>query len=92
MDMLDPTGATAVDAKALARRSASLAGAVVGILDNSKPNAGVLLARVAEALRQRHGARDVRVWRKPTSSHGAAVNVLDEIAATCDVTLTASAD
>ena len=92
MDMLDPAGGAAVDAKALAHRSAGLAGAVVGILDNSKPNARVLLASVAEALRRRHGARDVRVWRKPTASHGAAVNVLDEIAATCDVTLTASAD
>lgn len=92
MDILDPLGGTAVDAKALARRPAALTGAVVGILDNSKPNARVLLEQVADALRARHGARDVRVWGKPTSSQGAVPGVLDEIAAACDVALTASAD
>jgi len=71
MRMLDPAGATAVDAKALARRPATLAG-VIGILDNSKPNARVLLERVAGGLREGFGARDVRVWGKPSSSHGAA--------------------
>ena len=48
MEMLDPAGVTAVDVKALARRPAKLTGAVIGILDNSKPNARVLLERVAD--------------------------------------------
>ena len=92
MDMLDPAGTTAVDTKSLAGRPADLAGAVIGVLDNSKPNARVLLSHVAEALRERFGAREVRTWRKPTSSAGASPGVLDEIAAACDVALTASAD
>ena len=50
---------------------------------HSKPNARVLLERVAEGLRERFGAREVRTWRKPTSSSGATPGVLDEIAATC---------
>jgi hypothetical protein len=92
MDILDPAGSTAIDRKALARRPADLAGAVIGILDNGKPNARVLLGGVSEALRERFGAREVRTWRKPTSSSGAVAGVLDEIAATCAVALTASAD
>ena len=92
MDVLEPAGSTAIDAKALARRPAALSGAVVGVLDNSKPNARVLLERVAAGLRERFGAREVRIWRKPTSSSGATRAVLDEIAATCTVALTASAD
>jgi len=92
MDILDPTGTTAVDRKALAPRPATLAGAVIGILDNSKPNAHVLLARVAEAIRARYGAGEIRTWRKPTSSSGAVPAVLDEIAASSTVALTASAD
>ena len=92
MDVLDPAGDTAIDAKVLARRPAHLTGATIGILDNSKPNARVLLERVAQALRERFGAREVRTWRKPTSSSGAIPGVLDEIAATCTVALTASAD
>ena len=92
MDVLDPAGSTAIDAKALAQRPAALAGATIGILDNSKPNARILLERVAQGLRERFGARDVRTWRKPTSSSAALPGVLDEIAAACTVALTASAD
>lgn len=92
MDILDPAGSTAIDRKALAPRPANLSGAVIGILDNSKPNARVLLEGVAGALRERFSARGVRTWRKPTSSSGAVPGVLDEIAATCAVALTASAD
>lgn len=92
MHVLDPAGSTAIDAKALATRPSDLAGAVVGILDNSKPNARVLLERVAAILRERHGAGPVHTWRKPTSSAGATRAVLDEIAARCRVALTASAD
>ena len=47
MDVLDPAGDTAIDAKVLARRPAALTGATIGILDNSKPNARFLLERVA---------------------------------------------
>jgi len=92
MDVLDPAGSVAIDAKVLARRPAALAGATIGILDNSKPNARVLLDRVAQGLRERFGASDVRTWRKPTSSSGALPAVLDEIAGACTVALTASAD
>jgi hypothetical protein len=35
MDVLDPAGDTAIDAKVLARRPATLAGATIGILDNN---------------------------------------------------------
>ena len=92
MNILDPAGTTTIDKKALAPRPAHLAGAVIGILDNSKPNAHVLLSRVAEAIRARYGAGEIRIWRKPTSSSGAVPAVLDEIGASCTVALTASAD
>ena len=53
MDVLDAAGTTAIDARVLARRPAGLTGATIGILDNSKPNARVLLERVAKGLRER---------------------------------------
>jgi hypothetical protein len=92
MDMLDPSGSAAVAARSLAKRPAALEGAVIGLLDNSKPNARALLERVAEGLRERFGAREVRAWRKPTASRGAAEAVLEEIAGASTVALTASAD
>jgi hypothetical protein len=92
MEILDPVGSTSAASRALATRPASLEGAVIGVLDNSKPNARVLLEAVARALARQAGARDVRVWRKPGASIAATAAVLDEIAAQCGAVLTASAD
>ena len=92
MEILDPVGSSTATARALTPRPASLQGAVIGVLDNSKPNARVLLDGVARALAEKVGARDVRVWRKPGASLGATTAVLDEMAASCGAALTASAD
>jgi hypothetical protein len=92
MEILDPVGSTTAAPRALAPRPGSLQDAVIGVLENSKPNARVLLERVARALAEKVGARDVRVWRKPGASIGATAAVLDEMAAQCGAALTASAD
>ena len=92
MEILDPVGSTQAPSRALAARPASLQGSVLGVLDNSKPNARVLLEGVAGALAEKLGAREIRRWRKPGASIGAAAAVLDEIAAECGAVLTASAD
>jgi hypothetical protein len=90
MRVLSPLGVTKVAGHPLAPRRRTLAGCRIGVLDNSKPNAGVLLDRVAELLVARSGAGSVRRWTKPGSSRAAAN--LDEIAASVDVVLTGSAD
>ncbi len=92
MEILDPVGSTSAASRTLAPRPASLAGIVIGVLDNSKPNARVLLEGVARGLAQKLGARDVKMWRKPGASIGATPAVLDEIASQCGAVLTASAD
>jgi len=90
MRVLSPVGATAATIKPLARRRPSLAGLRIGVLDNSKPNADVLLGRVAQRLAERAPGASIRRWQKPGASHPAAM--LDEIAAGADVLLTGSAD
>ena len=90
MRVLSPVGATAATIKPLARRRPSLAGLRIGVLDNSKPNADVLLGRVAELLVERVGAGPITLWRKPGASHPATV--IDEVVASSDVVLTGSAD
>jgi len=92
MLIVDPASSSAAAAKALAARPRSLEGVTIALLDNSKPNAGVLLERVGALLAARGGARAVRAWGKPGSSIGASPAVLEEIAATARVALTASAD
>jgi len=92
MRIVDPIGSSAVSARSLAARPRSLEGVTIALLDNSKPNAGVLLERVGALLAARGGARAVRVWSKPGASTGAAPAVIEEIAAAARVALTASAD
>jgi hypothetical protein len=74
----------------LAPRKSSLAGLTIGVLDNSKPNAGALMHRVAELLAARTRAAGVRGWSKPSAARPA--EILDDIARGADVVLTGSAD
>ena len=92
MRIVDPIGSSAASAKSLAARPRSLEGVTIALLDNSKPNAGVLLERVGALLAARGGARAVRAWSKPGASTGAAPAVIEEIAAAARVALTAAAD
>jgi hypothetical protein len=92
MHIVDPASSSAVAARTLAGRPRSLEGVTIALLDNSKPNAGVLLERVGALLAARGHARAVRAWSKPGSSIGASPAVIEEIAAAARVALTASAD
>jgi len=90
LSVLSPLGTAAGGIKPLARRRGSLRGCRIGILDNGKPNADVLLGRVAELLVERVGAGPITFWRKPGASHPATV--IDEVVASSDAVLTGSAD
>ena len=90
MKVLSPLGATSDTVKPLARRRPSLAGRRIGVLDNSKPNADVLLDRVAERLAERASGATIRRWTKPGASNPALM--IEEIAGAVDVVLTGSGD
>ena len=90
MRVLSPAGTTSDIVKPLARRRPSLAGLRIGVLDNSKPNADVLLDRVAERLAERASGATIRRWTKPGASNPALM--IEEIAGAADVVLTGSGD
>ena len=60
-DVLDPTGVTAarVTDATLAPRPADLSGLRIGLLENTKHNAALLLDELADHLEREHGARAV---------------------------------
>ncbi|MEV5409039.1 UGSC family (seleno)protein [Thermopolyspora sp. NPDC052614] len=91
--LLDPTG---FDAKAadttLAPRPGSLRGLTIGLLDNTKPNAAVLLRQVADRLRERHGAGEARLYAKSYFGTPMTEDILKRIADECDVAVTAVGD
>jgi hypothetical protein len=70
-------------------------GVRIGVLDNGKPNAGVLLTRVAEQLAAQCGARVELVTEKGPGGNAATPctpEVFARLTERCDVVLTGSAD
>ncbi|HEY8215498.1 MAG TPA: UGSC family (seleno)protein [Acidimicrobiia bacterium] len=73
----------------------ALAGLRIGVLDNGKPNADVLLTRVAEQLAARTGAAVTLVTEKGPGGNAATPctpEVFERLTECCDVVLTGSAD
>ena len=68
------------------------AGAVVGFIDNAKPNFDHLVDDVADLLVSRHGASQVIKRRKPSASVPARSEILDSLAGECDVVIAGSGD
>ena len=80
LGFIDPTAGGSRTRIALAPRPMDLAGKVVGLLDNTKEQADVILETVAEALRERYGAAKVIIRRKEHFSKPATEALLNEMA------------
>ena len=80
-----PTGALDVAAHKLASRLATVRGARIGILDNCKEFADIVLRGVAELLEREHGVAEVRFWQK--SYLGVPSPYAKEMAAECDAVI-----
>lgn len=80
-----PTGAVDTRSKRLAPRLATLRGARVGILDNCKEFADIVLRGVAGVLERDHGAAEVRFWRK--AYLGVPSPYAEEMAQHCDAVI-----
>ena len=59
-----PTGEPSATARRLAPRLATVRGMRIGVLDNCKEFADLVLRGVALVLERDHGAGSVRFWRK----------------------------
>ena len=70
----------------------SLGGLRIGVLDNRKPNAGLLLTLLAEVVVARTGARLGPVVEKGTAATPCEPDGLARLLAEADVVLTGSAD
>ncbi len=80
LGFIDPTAGGSKAKIALARRPMDLAGKVVGLIDNTKEQADVILATVADALRERYGVAKVVIRRKQHFSKPAPDEMIDEMA------------
>lgn len=85
VSVLLPNGTADIAAKALAPRLKSLAGMRIGILDNNKEFADLVLSGVAAMLQREYSLRELRVWRK--SYLGIPAPFTAEMAAGCDAVI-----
>ena len=70
----------------------SLAGKVVGFIDNSKPNFHLLVEDLSRILLEKHGVKSIVNRRKKSASQGAPEAVLNELVGEVDAVITGSGD
>ncbi len=72
-----------------ASRPIDLAGKVVGLLDNTKEQADVILETIGDELKRRYGCAEVVMRRKEFFSKPAAAELIDEMARKVQVAVAA---
>ncbi len=90
--IFDPRGRVEAERVAPAPRVASLDGLRLGVLDNTKWNAGRLLRKTAARLAEHYRFAVVNYYRKESFSKAADPALVAEIAADNDIVLTAIGD
>lgn len=91
--MLDPTGVAGEAASTtLSPRPVSLEGLTVGLLDNTKPNATLLLAAIGELLTTQYGVGALKEYTKDYFGTPVKPELLAQIVDEVDVVVTAVGD
>ena len=86
---IDPTAAGGKEKVSMASRPKDLAGKVLGLLDNTKEQADVILKTIGDALRERYGVAKVVIHRKEIFSKPAADELINEMAKEVQVAVAA---
>lgn len=89
LPFIDPTAGRGKAKVVLAARPIDLAGKVLGLLDNTKEQADIILETVAEVLRERHGVARVVMRRKEAFSKPATDELMNEMAKEVQVAVAA---
>jgi len=89
LPFIDPTAGRGKAKIAPAPRPIDLAGKVLGLLDNTKEQADIILETVAEVLRERHGVARVVMRRKEAFSKPATDELMNEMATEVQVAVAA---
>jgi hypothetical protein len=95
--ILDPTGRSGATTAPppgleLARRRPDLAGARLGLMDNTKHNAALLLAEIGALLAAEHGATVTVEGTKANFAAPAPRDLVDRYREACDVVITGVGD
>ena len=72
-----------------APRPGSVAGKVIGLYDNTKEQADVILEALGEELKRRHGVKELLNFRGVHYSKPAPLETIEEMARKCDIVICA---
>ena len=90
--LFDPTAPRREGGGEAQRTLSGLKGAVVGFIDNAKPNFNHLVDDLADLLVARYGVARVLKRRKRSASVPAPEEMMREIAGECDLVIAGSGD
>ena len=91
--LMDPRGKSPDRSVSLtARRISDLKGKTVGLMSNTKPNSARLLDDVGELLVQGYGVKELVKRQKPNFYTPAPPELVEDLANSCDVVVTAIGD
>ncbi len=88
LNIYDPS-VTVSKAVSMAKRPASLSGRVVGLFDNTKEQADILLEALGEELVKKYGVKELVTRRGVHYSRPAPIEIVEEMARKCDVVICA---
>ncbi|ETX09033.1 MAG: hypothetical protein ETSY2_01875 [Candidatus Entotheonella gemina] len=90
--LVNPCGVASPPRYQLAQRHTIAPGTVLGLLDNGKTNAGLILEEIGAALQQQYGFAEVVHIRKPGVAHPCPEALLNELRARCTVVVNGVGD
>ena len=90
--LIKPVNEAIPEQSSYAPRPAGLQGKRVGLLDNSKNNAGRFLEMVATMLNEQYGFSNIVRHRKPSASKPVAPEVIEAWTKTCDLAIVGVGD
>jgi len=90
--LYDPTATRQPEPGVAPGKLGSLAGKVVGFIDNAKPNFDHLVDDLADLLTGKYGVRQVIKRQKRSASVPAPDEIVRELADACDVVIAGSGD
>lgn len=90
--LINPVNEATPEQSTYAPRPGALEGKRVGLLDNSKHNAGRFLDMVATILNTQYGFTNIVRHRKPSASKPVAPEVVEAWTKTCDLAIVGVGD
>jgi hypothetical protein len=88
LKMLDPRATVNPEERPLMPGLVSLAGKVIGIIDNGQSNSTAMFQELAKLIHEKYQTAEVLFKTKPSHMQGAPGPIIEEFVSRCDAVIT----